>query len=201
MVYCATTVGYFSDELTKQRPDFKQGFDVGFEGFFEIDGCNQWPNTPRFKERVQSYLSQVDSLAKQVLGYMLLGLGLEANTLDSEFSEYTSWMRLNYYPPCQDQSVVDESFGNKEPDTQKDGVFSINRHTDAGALTVLYHRPSDPASLQVFSRRLQKFVRVAPVPGSFTINVGDAMQVWSNDTYKSPIHRVLAHTSKVSPVN
>lgn len=185
--------GYFNNELTKQRPDFKEGFDVGFEGDFEIDGSNQWPQIPGFAERVQNYRDAVDVLAKRVLRLMVLGLGLPSTVLDSEFTENTSWMRLNYYPPCWNGNVVDESFGNKEPDTELDGLFSINRHTDAGALTVLYHRPQDPASLQVYSRQLNKFVRVAPVPGSFTINVGDAMQVWSNDRYRSPVHRVLAH--------
>ena len=192
------SLGYFNNELTKQRPDHKEGFDAGFEGHFEIDGANRWPTTPGFQDKVQRYLFEIDAFAKRVFHLMVLGLGLEAKSFDSEFSGNTSWMRLNYYPPCSDRSVVEESFGNSEPDTAKDGVFSINRHTDAGALTVLYHRSSDPASLQVFSRKLQKFVRVAPLPGSFTINVGDALQVWSNDKYKSPVHRVLAHPTQVS---
>lgn len=34
--------------------------------------------------------------------------------------------------------------------------------------------------------------RVVPVPDAFTINIGDMMQVWSNDNYVAPVHRVLA---------
>ena len=31
-----------------------------------------------------------------------------------------------------------------------------------------------------------------PIDGAFVINTGDMMQVWSNDEYRAPIHRVLA---------
>ena len=33
---------------------------------------------------------------------------------------------------------------------------------------------------------------ITPVPGAFTINIGDMTQVWSNDAYRAPVHRVLA---------
>ena len=36
---------------------------------------------------------------------------------------------------------------------------------------------------------------VEPIPGAFTINIGDMVQVWSNDLYRAPPHRVLAMDS------
>ena len=33
---------------------------------------------------------------------------------------------------------------------------------------------------------------VDPVPGGLIVNVGDMIQVWSNDAYQAPPHRVLA---------
>ena len=33
---------------------------------------------------------------------------------------------------------------------------------------------------------------VVAVPGAFTINIGDMVQVWSNDAYPAALHRVLA---------
>jgi isopenicillin N synthase-like dioxygenase len=38
---------------------------------------------------------------------------------------------------------------------------------------------------------------VPPVDGAFVINTGDMMQVWSNDHYRAPIHRVLAMSETV----
>ena len=33
---------------------------------------------------------------------------------------------------------------------------------------------------------------IPPEPGAIVINTGDMMQVWSNDVYHAPVHRVLA---------
>ena len=33
---------------------------------------------------------------------------------------------------------------------------------------------------------------MTPVDGAFVINIGDMVQVWSNDTYRAALHRVLA---------
>ena len=33
---------------------------------------------------------------------------------------------------------------------------------------------------------------VDPVPGGLIVNIGDMAQVWSNDAYRAPLHRVLA---------
>ena len=36
----------------------------------------------------------------------------------------------------------------------------------------------------------------SPVAGALTINVGDMLQVYSNDRYVAPLHRVLANRDK-----
>jgi isopenicillin N synthase-like dioxygenase len=33
---------------------------------------------------------------------------------------------------------------------------------------------------------------VTPLAGAFVVNIGDMVQVWSNDAYRAPLHRVLA---------
>ena len=38
---------------------------------------------------------------------------------------------------------------------------------------------------------------VEPIEGTFTINTGDVMQVWSNDAYLAPEHRVKAQPNAV----
>ena len=72
---------------------------------------------------------------------MALGLGLEERALDAEFKDNTSFLRLNYYPRCTDRKTVGEDWYFEEPDPITDGVLSINKHTDAGAITILYQRP------------------------------------------------------------
>jgi isopenicillin N synthase-like dioxygenase len=45
-------------------------------------------------------------------------------------------------------------------------------------------------------RRGERLVLVEPVAGALTINLGDMLQVWSNDHYRSPVHRVLASATR-----
>ena len=66
----------------------------------------------------------------------------------------------------------------------------INRHTDAGALTVLLQ--DEQPGLQV--QRDGRWRTVEPRRGALVINIGDIIQVWSNDRYPAPLHRVIAST-------
>jgi isopenicillin N synthase-like dioxygenase len=38
---------------------------------------------------------------------------------------------------------------------------------------------------------------IEPVPEALTVNLGDMLQVWSNDRFRSPIHRVVASRERV----
>ena len=66
-----------------------------------------------------------------------------------------------------------------------DEQLGVNRHTDAGALTLLYQ--DDVASLQVLHDGA--WVLVEPSAGALVVNLGDMLQVWSNDRYEAPLHR------------
>ncbi|GBG26877.1 1-aminocyclopropane-1-carboxylate oxidase-like 3 [Hondaea fermentalgiana] len=186
--------GWFDDELTKQTPDFKEVFDVGEEGDFAIDGTNQWPDEPtRFRTDVKRYFCELETLALRLAGYLAQALSLETQSFDPELRPNTSFLRINYYPVCTTRAAPEDWNSEEEPKPDKDGVFSVNRHTDSGMLTVLRQREGDPCSLQVFDRVAQRWTRVHPAKGAFIINIGDVCQVWSNDRFQSPVHRVLAN--------
>ena len=95
-----------------------------------------------------------------------------------------------------------------------------HHHTDAGALTILYQDDS-VSSLQVYKNEKWHFIE--PREGTFVINIGDMIQVWSNDVYskfseslsifsckemrslnsqlpqnriEAPLHRVQANSTK-----
>lgn len=73
-------------------------------------------------------------------------------------------------------------------ETGSEADLGIHHHTDAGALTVLLQ--DGIGGLQVFHEGF--WHDVTAVTGAFTINIGDMTQVWSNDLYRAPVHRVLA---------
>jgi isopenicillin N synthase-like dioxygenase len=191
--------GWFDDELTKQRRDWKECIDIGQPGWSEVDGRNQWPDpeaAPRFRPVMEAYYASCLRLSRVLLRAAAVGLGMAADHFDAAAEPHTSYLRLNYYPVC-DRKVAPASHGYEEPDPEVDGNLGINKHSDAGCLTVLRQYTDEPASLQVYHTGDRQWYRVVPQEGALTINIGDMMQVWSNGTYRAPLHRVLANTTRV----
>jgi len=177
--------GFYDRELTKNTRDWKQIFDVGPD---EHDGplagsIAQWPaRLPEFKRTTDAFYAACETLSFRLLGAISRCLGLSATGLAGAFSpRHSSFLRFNYYPPCSDPASPDSPMGAQ-------GNFGINHHTDAGALTVLLQ--DDQPGLQVFRRGA--WTLVEPTPGALVINIGDIVQVWSNDQYPASLHRVIA---------
>ncbi|KAG5236765.1 hypothetical protein OIU76_011583 [Salix suchowensis] len=138
------------------------------------------PNLPELEEIpgvCRDELVDWNQYAKQ-LGEVLMellceGLGLNAGKLkDLTFLDART-MAAHYYPYCP----------------QPDLTVGIMSHTDPGVLTVLLQ--DQIGGLQV--KHGEDWVDVKPVPGAIVINVGDIMQILSNNEYKSNEHRVLAN--------
>ena len=171
--------GFYDRELTKNVQDWKQIFDVGpvsVAGPF-TDARTPWPEQlVEFRGTVERYFAASQSLALALLGDIGECLGVPRGSLEKDFGEaHSSFLRLNYYPPCA------------EPDHH----LGISPHTDAGALTVLL-TDAQPG-LQFL--RGDEWHTVHGEAGALTINIGDIVQVWSNDRYRAPLHRVLANSS------
>lgn len=178
--------GYYDEELTKNRPDWKEVFDYGPSwetgGAGYSDGVNQWPaEAPALRASLERHFAAFERVARALLRALCVSLGLKPDTLDPAFAGHSSFMRLNYYPPCADAAAPDA------PLFPDEGRLGIHHHTDAGALTVLYQ--GKVPGLQVL--RGDRRTLVEPVPGALTINLGDMLQVWSNGRYHSPVHRVI----------
>ena len=171
--------GYYDQELTKNRRDWKEIFDVGPSH----DGAQpQWPDgVTGFRSAIEEYAEAAHELALQVTSAILATLDAPAREIDG-FRAHTSFLRLNRYPLCDNPASVDA------PTVPLSGELGISHHTDAGALTVL-DAGSEPG-LQVLNRG--RWVTLPVVADALVINVGDVVQVWSNDRYPAPVHRVLA---------
>nr|POE53771.1 1-aminocyclopropane-1-carboxylate oxidase like 6 [Quercus suber] len=74
---------------------------------------------------------------------------------------------------------------------QPDLTVGLKPHTDSGFTVLLQNQVG---GLQV--KHCDEWVDVEPIPGALTINIGDIIQVISNDNYVSVEHRVLAKASK-----
>lgn len=175
------TWGYFDRELTKNTRDWKEIYDVG-----PPDGSNipQWPTAPAgFRGAVERYYAACESLAVPLLHALCRILGMPPAHLDPDFDRHTSFLRLNHYPPCPRPAGPDDPSGDPAH------TFGISHHTDSGALTILLQ--DGPPALQL--EREGRWYRVEAPPDTLTVNIGDVVQVWSNDRYRAPLHRVLAN--------
>jgi isopenicillin N synthase-like dioxygenase len=185
--------GYYDSEYTKNTLDWKEVFDFGRlprpdlpdedPANVGLDGTNRWPESlPGFRAAMLDYLDACETLAFRLLEAMCLGLGLRGDRLHEFFQpHHSSFVRLNHYPRCADPAPADAD------DVPARGQLGVNRHRDAGALTLLAQ--TDVTGLQV--RCADGWLGVDPLPDALVVNVGDMMQVWSNDRYQSPLHRVV----------
>jgi isopenicillin N synthase-like dioxygenase len=181
--------GYYDRELTKNLRDKKEIFDIGpeVEGAIGEDELwsarTPWPaDGEAFRATMRAYVEACEALSRRLLGLVCLGLGADRAQLDPAFAPAsTSFLRLNYYPT---RDPLEDVAGEAAPGAD----LGIHHHTDAGALTVLLQDQVD--GLQVW--RDDDWRGVAPTLGALVVNIGDMVQVWSNDLYRAPVHRVLA---------
>lgn len=187
--------GYYDEELTKNRPDWKEVFDYGAErdardpDAAHSDGTNQWPDPsllPGFRETMLAHYEACSRIGRALLRALCASLGVAPDRLDASFERHTSFVRLNRYARCHDPAPADA------PLFPERGRLGVHHHTDAGALTLLHQ--DDVAGLQAWHD--DRFVLVEPVPDAFLVNLADMLQVWSNDRYRSPLHRVLANAER-----
>ncbi|KAJ7942885.1 1-aminocyclopropane-1-carboxylate oxidase-like 1 [Quillaja saponaria] len=118
---------------------------------------------------------EIQRLGEVLMGLLSEGLGLNRERLKEMTCLQGRVMVGHYYPKCP----------------QPDLTVGLTSHTDPGVLTVLLQ--DHIGGLQV--RCNEGWADVKPVPGALVINIGDLLQIISNEEYKSVDHRVLANPS------
>lgn len=190
--------GWYNRELTKNTRDMKEVFDFGHTPHPELpdndqanwtqDGFNRWPATrlcPGFRPIMQEYLGACERVAFTLLEAIAKSLAVPPETLTRDFvGQHTSFVRLNYYPRYDPLCP--------ERPASATGHLGIHHHTDAGVLTVLLQDDVSALEINVDGQ----WILVEPVISAVVVNIGDIVQVWSNDRYPAPLHRVRASTNR-----
>jgi isopenicillin N synthase-like dioxygenase len=169
------------------RPDRKQSLAIGpvdppCHAFVDADetfawSANQWPHEPEtlrasWSERYRS----MSRLAARLLSLMARSLHLPADYFDSMIDRHTSAMRALDYP-------------GRDPSAPDDDDLGASAHTDYGTLTILEVDPVEPGlEVQAIDGT---WIPVMPRPDALVVNLGDAMARWTNDRWRSTIHRVI----------
>jgi isopenicillin N synthase-like dioxygenase len=69
------------------------------------------------------------------------------------------------------------------------GQLRAGAHSNLGMMTLLYS-DNDIGGLEVMDRA-GRWVPVPVTDGAFTVNLGDLMMRWTNDRWRSTLHRVV----------
>ena len=185
-------MGYFDRELTKQKRDQKEIFDFDNEWSkgSQTRSLNQWPDGQRdFYVALKEYFISCTRVAHELVRAVLRAASESIQIADELFGEdHTSFMRLNYDP------FFDPLPSKERDDATKLGSMALHHHTDAGGLTVLLQ--DQVGGLQTLSN--SGWIDVEPHENTLVINIGDMIQVFTNDIYKAATHRVLPVASSKS---
>ena len=138
---------------------------------------NRWPaHLPDLAPTMHAYYDALGELVARLMGLMAVGLGLPADHFTPFIDRHTSALRLLHYPDLAGHGI--------EP-----GQLRAGAHSDYGTLTLL-RQDDAPGGLQVRDVR-GGWHDVPRVAGAYVVNVGDALERWTNDAWRSTLHRVV----------
>jgi len=170
--------------------DLFEAFNVGLElsdtqlaDPYFVDGRdryfapNVWPSMPAgMRATWLDYLDAIDAVANEVMSAAALALGMPADHFEPFLDKGPTVMRANNYQRRD---------GAPSPAT---GQMRMGAHTDYGSITVLL--ADEVPGLQICDDA-GRWHDVLPHDGSFIVNVGDLLAEWSNDRWRSTLHRVV----------
>jgi isopenicillin N synthase-like dioxygenase len=135
-----------------------------------------WPDPPAaFRAIYTRYYELVDGLARDLMRLFALGLGLDEDYFDGKIDDNFAALNSFHYPA--------------QTDAPQAGQLRAGEHSDFGSLTILLQSP-DAGGLEVMGQD-GAWQYLAPQPGRFVINIGDLMAQWTNDRWRSTLHRVV----------
>lgn len=136
---------------------------------------NYYPLSPEgIKDLVDNYASEIVKLNDALMRISALALDLPEDYFSPVYADPSLTLRFVHYPD--------------QPEPPLPGQLRYGAHHDYGALTIL-RQDSAPGGLQVRDED-GEWQEAPVVPESFVINVGDLLARWTNDRWRSTLHRV-----------
>jgi isopenicillin N synthase-like dioxygenase len=136
---------------------------------------NSWPAKPAdFHETWAEYAKVMADLAADLMRLSARALGVAEDFFSDKFDRHVSSLAANYYPPTLRPPLP--------------GQMRRGPHSDFGGLTILYQQ-DDLGGLQVSQEGVWR--DVPAIPGTFVVNIGDLMALWTGGRWVSTLHRVV----------
>ncbi len=168
-------------------PDLFEAFNIGPDSIppddpvysSQLEGVfapNLWPRSMAAERAaLVTYFDEVAALARRLTSIFAVALGLPDDFFVSRCDHSTDTLRLNNYVRAP----------GGEP---MRGQVRMGAHTDYGIVTVL-HADRVPG-LEIVGPD-GDWHPVVPDEGMFLVNLGDLLAQWTNDRWRSTVHRVV----------
>lgn len=166
------------------NPDYKEVFDCAIplsDGHplaaddLAVYAPNRWPaSPPGFRATIEAYLSDARTEAMAILRALSMVLRGDPSAWDAAFAAPMALLRGNYYPA--------------RPAWAGARDFGIAPHTDYGCLTLL--ATDGTPGLEV-ERPGGGWQTVTVPPGTFVVNFGEMLALWSGGRIRATPHRVV----------
>nr|XP_027103847.1 feruloyl CoA ortho-hydroxylase 1-like [Coffea arabica] len=133
-----------------------------------------WPSVS--KDQVLEYLKWAKPVIKKLVEVLLQGLNVKEldESQESQLIDRTT-ISLIHYPMCPSPELA----------------CGARRHSDISSITILLQ--DDVGGLYVKGTTADQWIHVSPVKGALAVNIGDILQIVSNDRYKSIEHQVIVN--------
>lgn len=168
-------------------PDLKElytigPFDLPDEPYFTGPAAypsfapNLWPSRPAgLKPALEAYWHELERVARILCRTFAQALDLAPDFFSDKIDRHISQLRVMHYPPPRTAPLP--------------GQLRAGAHSDLGMMTLLYS-DNDIGGLEVMHRG-GRWVPVPVIDNAFTVNLGDLMMRWTNDRWRSTLHRVV----------
>ena len=152
-------------------PDLNESFNLG-----PAHLPRRWPEHPsEFRAAWLDYYEAMSDLASRLMSVFATGLGLPAAYFDPLIDRHSGALRALNYPA--------------QPTPPVPGQIRAAPHTDYGTVTIL--KPGQATGGLEVLTATGAWGTVPVLDDGFVINIGDMMQMWTNDAWRSTVHRVV----------
>jgi isopenicillin N synthase-like dioxygenase len=136
-----------------------------------------WPERPaRLRAAWTAYYQALAQVAEQLMAVMAVALELPSDYFDALIDQPITSMRALHYPAI---STADDAVDSNS--------LRAGAHSDYGTLTIL--RTDDVSGLQI-RQPDGTWNGITPEPDTLVVNLGDSIAQWTNDRWRSTVHRV-----------
>jgi len=154
-------------ELAADDPDVLQGLP--------LHAVNQWPaSLPDFREAMEDYHRAMTTLGLRLVDVFETALEVEPGYFSKFFEKPMAFIRALQYPPAP-ADIADVQFGAAP-------------HSAFGFVTILAQDDVGGLQVQTLSG---DWIDAPNQPGVLLVNIGDMLMRWTNDRFRSTVHRVV----------